>query len=110
MPSQCQLLNSWNSGVRIATPGNIEAPRITVRTNPLPRKDSRASAYAAKTPITMDTAVTTAPMRRLFSSERAKGLYSASNAYRKLSRVTWLNHRSVAKVCSLSRKASTSIQ
>ena len=38
------LVNSWNSGVISATPGNIEAPRMKPSTMYLPRNSSRASA------------------------------------------------------------------
>ena len=65
VPIQPMLVNSWNSGVIKATPGNMEAPRMKPSTRNLNRKFKRASAYAAKTPIRSEMAVTVTPMKTL---------------------------------------------
>ena len=80
MPSQPQFANSWKIGVRMATPGNIDEARIAARTKPLPRNASRASAYPAKTPITMASSVTHVLMIRLLTSDRPNLLLVVLNA------------------------------
>src|SRR6476661_4602049 len=105
------LVNSWNSGVMRATPGNMEAPRMKPSTRYLNLKFSRASAYAANTPMSSDTRVTTPPMNTLFSRAWPNLLPNdVSNAVLKLSRVTWLGRIEVSYVKPTSRKAVTTIQ
>jgi hypothetical protein len=93
------LVNSWNSGVTRATPGNIDAPRMKPSTRNLPGNCSRANAYAAKTPTISAKAVTTTPMPTLLSSARPKWLpRSVLNAVLKLSSVTCVGQKLVSKV------------
>ena len=44
VPIQPRSENSWNSGVSSATPGNMDAARMTPVTTNFPRKSIRASA------------------------------------------------------------------
>lgn len=69
---QPRSANSWNSGVRIATPGNIEVARNRPSTKVLPRNSSRAIAYEAKTPNTSATTVTLPAMIRLLRRASTK--------------------------------------
>ena len=55
-------------------------------------------------------AVTTAPISRLLTSDRPNLLSVVSKAYRKFSKVRWVNQGVVSKVKAVSRKASTTIQ
>ncbi len=99
MPNQPIDVNSWNSGVRTATPGNIDAARMIPRTACLPRNCNRASAYAVPTPTISPIAVVTAPMIVLLTSARAKWLpASVENTFAKLSNVTWVGHGVVSNV------------
>ena len=99
VPSQWMWVNSWNSGVTSATPGNIEAPSTTPSTRNLPRNRSRASAYAANTPTSIAMAVVARPMTRLLTSAWPKWLPRlVLKAVRKLSRVTWVGQGVVSKV------------
>lgn len=99
VPNQPIDVNSWNRGVRTATPGNIDAARMIPRTTCFPRNCSRASAYAVPMPTIRPIAVVTAPMIVLLTSALAKWLpASVENTLAKFSSVTWVGHGVVSNV------------
>ena len=63
-------VNSCSSGTTSAIPGNIDVAMISERISPLPRKSSRARAYAAKMPRIRVSSVVVPATIRLLSSAR----------------------------------------
>ena len=94
-----------------ATPGNIDAARMSPVTKNLPRKSTRASAYAVNTPKVRASAVVTELMiTELMIAPRKLLPPSVDSASRKLSSVMFEGSGLAENTNRLSRKAVTSIQ